>query len=709
MAGALPALAIIGAGAVAIGEFEPTVNPGWFTLSLAICVVIAGMAEAARRWRHRGGTGLLREAAGPLIWTVAIWMVYRFLLQAIPQIIVLPAGYLAWLAITYSLGIVWLPLVAALCMETLLALTGIQTPLDLGINLTAFGTVTAGLFLFARSRVYRRQLRQAFKKKWKEATSRELAKDFGLIPSQSIEGLGKLVNTRFSTIDILVDSLELQLELLRQAMGLTTVAVLWPDAEKQELRLHGHASARKDLVPGPYPPGQGIIGALYRTGDEISVAPVPRDYNGLPYYRSTTGVGSLYALKIADENGLDSGSGLASGGILCVDRVEDAPWDETACRLLQLAARKIAKEVALARRLEETDQERHTIQQVYHGLRELNAVLDLESAFAASVKAIQGLVHADFTAISLVENDRHKIVYAEGPGANSLKGLDFPEEEGMIGQVLRLNRALPLGGTYRGEDPPVFSMKQRLPEFGSLLILPLNREKEKPLGVLVVAAHEEGVFTETGLQILELIATQVAVKIHLAQVHERINNMATTDGLTGLANHRNFQNGFDRMLCRAEREKDSLCLLLCDLDYFKQINDTHGHPFGDKVLKAVAEILAGDVRQQLDLAARYGGEEFAVLLENTDRRQGMQVAERIRRKVQSLTLWNGKDRVTLTFSIGLAVYPEDGQKKTQLIARADQALYHAKGSGRNRVSAWALLPQTIRGQGPTSSPLAGKP
>ena len=173
---------------------------------------------------------------------------------------------------------------------------------------------------------------------------------------------------------------------------------------------------------------------------------------------------------------------------------------------------------------------------------------------------------------------------------------------------------------------------------------------------------------ETHQDILALIAEQVAVKIDLGQAHEQISKMATTDGLTGLANHRTFQHGFEMMLERAERQEFPLCLILCDIDFFKKINDNYGHPFGDHVLRKVSAVLGKAVRK-IDLAARYGGEEFAIVLEKSDERK----------------------KVLVTMSFGVASYPEDGSEKQILIDRADKALYHSKENGRNQTSVWAEL------------------
>ena len=112
-----------------------------------------------------------------------------------------------------------------------------------------------------------------------------------------------------------------------------------------------------------------------------------------------------------------------------------------------------------------------------------------------------------------------------------------------------------------------------------------------------------------------------------------MEEMATTDGLTGLVNHRTFQERFSDMLARAERTGGRHALLLTDIDHFKKVNDTYGHPTGDVVLRGVAAVVRDCVRK-IDLAARYGGEEFAIVLEGTDRAGARQLAERIRAEVQ---------------------------------------------------------------------------
>ena len=165
----------------------------------------------------------------------------------------------------------------------------------------------------------------------------------------------------------------------------------------------------------------------------------------------------------------------------------------------------------------------------------------------------------------------------------------------------------------------------------------------------------------------------------------RVASQATTDSLTGLANRWTFDEELALEWRRAERVGDPLALILLDIDDFKSINDTHGHQAGDEVLRKVGAVLAASVRQ-VDLAARYGGEEFAVVVPETDLQGAMDLAERLRKALESeeIELQNGT-RLSVTASFGAAVKGElpGGEK---LVAAADERLYEAKRAGKNRVA-----------------------
>jgi diguanylate cyclase (GGDEF)-like protein len=222
----------------------------------------------------------------------------------------------------------------------------------------------------------------------------------------------------------------------------------------------------------------------------------------------------------------------------------------------------------------------------------------------------------------------------------------------------------------------------RIKDYESLLVLPLL-VKDEVIGTFTVAAQRPAAFPTDKREMLGVIANQVAISMANARMYELVEEQATTDGLTGLVNHRTFQERFANMLGRAERRGFAVSMLLTDIDHFKKVNDTYGHPTGDEVLRRVAAILKASARK-IDIVARYGGEEFAIVLEGTDRQGAFQLAERIRQEVEQQSFASQQGAFQATLSIGVASYPDDARDKADIIARADQSLYAAKHGGRNR-------------------------
>jgi len=173
----------------------------------------------------------------------------------------------------------------------------------------------------------------------------------------------------------------------------------------------------------------------------------------------------------------------------------------------------------------------------------------------------------------------------------------------------------------------------------------------------------------------------------LREANERLRRLAFRDGLTGLYNHRYFQELMDRELSRAARYGRPFSLILFDIDHFKRVNDTYGHLRGDIVLRAVSATVMRLTRES-DIAARYGGEEFAVILPETDLKGGAVLAERLRREIERMVIPAEGEAIRVTISLGVATY-EPGmtpKEKSDIIDAADRALYNSKRTGRNRVS-----------------------
>jgi diguanylate cyclase (GGDEF)-like protein len=188
--------------------------------------------------------------------------------------------------------------------------------------------------------------------------------------------------------------------------------------------------------------------------------------------------------------------------------------------------------------------------------------------------------------------------------------------------------------------------------------------------------------------VMELRQSQARAErlaIELREANAALREAAARDGLTGLYNHRSFQDLLRKEVGEARRYERPLALILFDIDRFKVVNDTWGHPAGDAVLRAVSAFAAGKIRT-CDVAARYGGEEFALILPETDARGAMVLAERLREGIHALAVTFGQHRLTVTISLGVSDLGADAAQgdPARLIEAADKALYAAKRSGRNR-------------------------
>ena len=187
---------------------------------------------------------------------------------------------------------------------------------------------------------------------------------------------------------------------------------------------------------------------------------------------------------------------------------------------------------------------------------------------------------------------------------------------------------------------------------------------------------------------------QASIAIKNAKMVRDLEKLATTDGLTGLINHRTFQKQLIHEIERAKRTKSEVSLMLVDLDHFKKINDNYGHPVGDFVLKEVAAFLKNSVRN-VDHVARYGGEEFAIILPDTSSEDAFMLAHRMGAEMRKTELEDQGVKLNVTFSIGIATYPEHALVKEQLIDFADTALYSSKKTGRNKATRFAKSLKTV--------------
>jgi diguanylate cyclase (GGDEF)-like protein len=206
------------------------------------------------------------------------------------------------------------------------------------------------------------------------------------------------------------------------------------------------------------------------------------------------------------------------------------------------------------------------------------------------------------------------------------------------------------------------------------------------IGAINAESRSVGRFTERDQKLVSILAASAAMAVENARLHKQVSDLAVIDELTGINNFRYFMERLAEEKRRSERYNLPLSLIMIDIDWFKQTNDTYGHEVGNIILKELVEVIKECIRDT-DRACRYGGEEFILILPQTDAMDAEVIAERIRDRVDRHEFggYGGAPKLHVTVSIGITSYPDNGLSTDELIGAVDSALYRAKGEGKNLV------------------------
>jgi diguanylate cyclase (GGDEF)-like protein len=262
---------------------------------------------------------------------------------------------------------------------------------------------------------------------------------------------------------------------------------------------------------------------------------------------------------------------------------------------------------------------------------------------------------------------------ASGLRASS-RGLLVPRGKGLYGAVMATGTPLLILDMMT--DPRVHRHETNV---RSGIYAPLTVHG-RAIGVLSAHRSEPDAFTESDLNLLTIVARYLAGAVEVARLHEQLKELAATDALTGLANRRSFLDRLTVEMARLRRTGGYLSIAILDLNGLKAINDTHGHAVGDGALVQVAQMLTRSIRVS-DLASRFGGDEFTLLLPDTTYAQAAEILDRI--GITEVSVPNGRGgELSLTFSWGLATWPDDGPDAESLLQVADSRLYTMKPGTR---------------------------
>jgi diguanylate cyclase (GGDEF)-like protein len=573
---------------------------------------------------------------------------------------------------------------AAACVRTSIAAEALAVA---GLHAAFIVGAAAAHAVLLRGLTARYRRRRARRLEDELAALRDSARDYRLIAAALGPGSraprGRDEEERLLAIGgvgMIGDAASWVLATLKRSLAARTVALLWIDDDGERIKLKEVASDADDITENPRLPSAGVLGAVLRDRQPLLCAATKPGQ--LPYYDGGRAGVAVVAVPIIEQHHLR--------GILAADR--DAPFLEADRDLLADASAQLLRVVQAEQVFRAVERAKYEHERFYQATAMLGRALTPEQVMETAFDAAAAIVDYDLAVIALYDKpkQRHRIAALRGGAPlvdpKQLVGLEFKDNAGLAAMVVKNRHYLPAGGEPREVSAPIFTRKVKVEDAKSLLVLPLLAADE-PVGTLTLVARAEKRFGTDVREMLAVIANQVAVSLENGFLYKKMETMATTDGLTGLLNHRTFQQRFAELLERAQRHAGKAAVLLCDIDHFKGVNDTYGHPIGDEVLRRVAKVLQ-EVPRKIDVPARYGGEEFVVLLDNVDVAQARAVAERIRIEISKLVVDTDKGPLSVTESIGVAAFPDDGRDRATLIERADLALYHAKHTGRNRVVTW---------------------
>ena len=225
-------------------------------------------------------------------------------------------------------------------------------------------------------------------------------------------------------------------------------------------------------------------------------------------------------------------------------------------------------------------------------------------------------------------------------------------------------------------------------DFRQLFVMPVSSDKNATLAELAICLESRtpNRYSEHEMELLKAFAGVAGFAYVRACQFEQGKDLASRDGLTGLINHRTLHESLRTEKIRANRQQYNIGVLMMDIDHFKSVNDTYGHPIGDVVIKGIAGAISGEIRKEIDIVARYGGEEFVVGLIDTTPEGMIETAERIRQAVMKLEFdVHQASPLRVTVSIGAFLVKPEFHDMKKAVNNADQALYKAKESGRNQV------------------------
>jgi len=327
------------------------------------------------------------------------------------------------------------------------------------------------------------------------------------------------------------------------------------------------------------------------------------------------------------------------------------------------------------------------IEHLYDVIKEAGSTMNVQEMIELTKEFTERMFDLPHFIIAVLSSDAKKYEVRIASGCDELLFRSFDlelESEGLASILSREKKPVWISNV---DSNGTFSKLRNL-SIRSFIFLPFLVQ-DRVIGFLCSYSDREDFIDQEKFSNFQVFCNQISIGLQKSLLYEKVQKLSITDGLTKLYSHRYFKQRLEEELVLANRYSSQLSLLIMDIDFFKRYNDNFGHVAGDHVLMEVSKIL----REQSDMThivARYGGEEMVVVAPETTKEQAMELAEKIRKTVESYSFTVGKETTNVTVSIGVATFPQDSQTSLDLISKSDKALYAAKARGRNRIVAYPL-------------------
>jgi diguanylate cyclase (GGDEF)-like protein len=483
------------------------------------------------------------------------------------------------------------------------------------------------------------------------------------------------------------DCLYEALQLIKKLMpDVYTAAIFFPSKLPSHFELKSFCSESSGVVPkATLGTNHGLVGQLIKK-DAVRI--LEGDLQGgrtLYYYNDDPPVRSIVAVPIIQNQ--------KTRGCVVIDSLKPNAFNGETVSLLKGLAKLVGTTAFMSymKALNFIKKDQFDILYRYQQNFFRNmTVKDIYTHIASYVKTSIPYDRLMILALDRRDEGVGHVVVAEGLDADFFINQEFClNDQGIL--VLSLLKNIPIERNIPvGSETLVRVKKQEKQndELRSMMVVPVVTDPDANKSELVIAieSRQPARYTEHEMELLKHIASAAGFAFLRTRAFEEKQELASRDSLTGLINHRTFHEKLRIEKLRSDRQSTSIGLMMTDIDKFKNINDTYGHPAGDVVIKAISRILQKEVRGEIDVVARYGGEEFVVMLVDTSEQGLRETAERIRKAVETREFdIERAEPIRVTISIGTYILKPDFRDTRKALEFADQALYKAKQSGRNRV------------------------